>query len=234
MQSGPKNISDLWRSSWVDLLSRYRDIDQNVSRGTIERLEIHFKLLCQWNSKINLVSKNSKQSASDVFPQLHWLSRHYLDSLQLVNHIPQKVNTMIDLGSGAGFPGLVLGACFPNNCVHLFERDKRKASFLEITAAQMKVNVNVHIKDLDRAICDNLTIKGDIITARALRPLDQLIEYAHAFIDDDGMLLAHKGKNWQVEVQHAQKKYAFDLQAIPSITEAEACILKIKNIKSHC
>src|ERR1700722_13861594 len=135
----------------------------NVSRETIERLTIYQNLLKEWQQKVNLVS-------SSTLP--HMWERHFQDSLQLLPYLPRENASLIDLGSGAGFPGLVLALSRPETLkVTLIESDLKKCLFLEIVSRETKISVTI-IRERIEALRE--TLKGDIITARGLAPLSLL------------------------------------------------------------
>ena len=192
----------------------------NVSRETIERLTIYQNLLKEWQQKVNLVS-------SSTLP--HMWERHFQDSLQLLPYLPRENASLIDLGSGAGFPGLVLALSRPETLkVTLIESDLKKCLFLEIVSRETKISVTI-IRERIEALRE--TLKGDIITARGLAPLSLLFGYAVPFMKEDTIGLFLKGKNVEKEIQEAQKKWEFDLEIFPSLTDSKARILKIKHPK---
>jgi 16S rRNA (guanine527-N7)-methyltransferase len=146
-----------------------------VSRETAARLDRFVALLLQWQAKINLI-------APSTIPEL-W-TRHVADSLQLLALAPDA-RVWIDLGSGAGFPGLVLGCALadkPGSVVHLVESNVKRAAFLReairVTGAPAIVEP-VHIED----IAQNQGLKADAVTARALAPLDRLLQLAYPWIE---------------------------------------------------
>ncbi len=192
----------------------------NVSRETIERLKIYQNLLESWQKKINLVS-------SSTIPFL-W-KRHFEDSLQLSSYLPEGSATLIDLGSGAGFPGLVLAIAHPEKLkVTLVESDFKKCLFLENVSRETKTSVIVlrsRIESLKESV------KGDIITARGLAPLSELLNYTSPLMKENAIALFLKGKEVEKEIQEAQRKWKFDLEILPSISDPEGRILKIEHPK---
>lgn len=186
-----------------------------VSRETIEQLTLYQKYLEQWQKKINLVSK---ATLPDVW------KRHFEDSLQLLKYIPEQKLNLIDMGSGAGFPGLVLAMARPNQlCVTLVEADQRKSLFLENVSRETKTSVTL----LNERIEKLKNIKADVITARALCPLNQLFEYAFHLLTEKSVCLFHKGKGVEKEIEEAKKNWNFELEIIPSITDSEGKIIKV-------
>jgi 16S rRNA (guanine527-N7)-methyltransferase len=143
----------------------------NVSRETIEHLELYAGMLIEWNAIHNLVSKNS-------LPYL-W-QRHILDSAQLARYVPDTALSLVDLGSGAGFPGLVLSEMLRERAgfrTVLFEATGKKCRFLEAVAERLGLEIEVRNARVETAQPE----KFDVITARALAPLDELFAYTHRF-----------------------------------------------------
>jgi 16S rRNA (guanine527-N7)-methyltransferase len=192
---------------------------KNVSRETMERLQTYKILLETWQRKINLI-------APSTLPHL-W-ERHFEDSLQLLPFLPEKKCTLIDLGSGAGFPGLVLAICRGEDMdVTLIESDLRKCLFLENVSRETFLKVNVV-----RSRIESLSgIKGDVITARGLAPLSRLLEYAHPFMHETSFCLFLKGKETEKEIEMAKKNWEFCLEIFPSLTDARGRILKLSSLK---
>ncbi len=194
---------------------------RSVSRETTERLEHYLALLKKWQKAINLVGPKTLQDAR---------SRHFIDSAQLSAHIPQ--NTKIaDLGSGAGFPGLVLAMIRPDLDVSLVESDQRKAQFLKTVSRETHTAVNIHNERVENII-EN--IAPDIITARALSSLKELLDYTAPCLiaSPDIKMVLLKGRQVDQEIDEAQKFYSFDFEKSPSITDPASCVLSITHIKS--
>jgi 16S rRNA (guanine527-N7)-methyltransferase len=193
----------------------------NVSRETIERLKEYHNLLKKWNTVINLVGRNT---IDDIW------TRHFLDSAQLWGLRPEETTTWLDLGSGAGFPGLVVAVLAiednPKLTVELVESDERKSAFL-ITASQiLGVNTKVHTHRIE-----NMHHHGpDVISARALASLTALFEYSEPLMTTSTELLFQKGKNCDLELTDARKNWIFELQKSTSVTNSDGVILKIKGL----
>lgn len=162
-----------------------------VSRETAERLDAFADLLLTWNRRINLVSA---QDAAGL------RQRHIEDSLQLLPLLPVGQGPLLDIGSGGGFPGLVLAAAAPGRAVHLVESDRRKAAFLATAAARLGLpQVVVHAaraEDLDLAAMAGLT-------ARAFAPLVRILPLAGRFLARDGVAILPKGRTAEAEVDAA-------------------------------
>lgn len=187
-----------------------------VSRETLGRLEAFVATLKRWQKAINLVGPSTLP--------LVW-ERHILDSAQLEPLIPQEARTLADLGTGAGFPGLVLAAMRPDLQVTLVEADARKAAFLGEAARQMALPVppRVVVARIEAAPPS----RADVITARALAPLDQLLAWADRHRNDHAISLFHKGKGWQGELTQAMKSWDLSTQPLASATDRDAVILRI-------
>ncbi len=191
-----------------------------ISPLAYRRLKIYKNLLETWQKKVNLVSSST---LSDLW------DRHFQDSLQLLPYISEKAETLIDLGSGAGFPGLVLVIAKPEQLkVSLVESDLKKCLFLENVSRETKVDVTI-LRERIESISEK--IKGDVITARGLAPLRLLLEYAFPLMKQTTTLLFLKGKDVEKEILEAQKKWEFDLEIFPSLTDSRARILKIEHPK---
>lgn len=189
----------------------------NVSRETQEKLEIYVALLQQWNTKINLVSKQSGDQIWD---------RHMGDSLQLANLVEPWVKSMVDFGSGGGFPGLVL-AIVTGLPTTLVESDIRKTVFLREVARQTSSNVTVLCKRIEQIEIP----KTDLITARALASLDILLSFSEGLLTEKGYCLFLKGRQVDDEIIEAQLNWKLDMQKIPSKTSPDGSIVKINQFK---
>jgi len=184
-----------------------------VSRETLARLQAHAEMLIRWNRRINLVAASTLADP--------W-RRHFLDSMQLLPLIPGKARVLVDLGSGAGFPGLVLAAA-TDLAVHLVERDQRKAVFLREVMRVSGIKAEVHVAD---AAVVGLP-SADVITARAFAPLAEILGIAHRIIRRDGITLLPKGRNVREELTFARKTWKMHVESIPSQTDSFGVILAI-------
>lgn len=188
-----------------------------VSRETIERLNAYAALLLRWNQTINLISKHDEPD--------FW-QRHVEDALQLQPHMPPNLDRFIDLGSGAGIPGLIL-AIASDVHVHLVESDQRKSAFLLEAIRVTQAPASVHTARIEVV----QLLPARLVTARALAPLAQLIGLAERFIGQDGILLAPKGHRAEVELTAARAQWHMTLDRAPSKTSADATILKISEVR---
>jgi 16S rRNA (guanine527-N7)-methyltransferase len=190
---------------------------RNVPRGTLDRLEHYAAMLGEWNTKFNLVSEST-------LPQV-W-TRHFMDSAQLMKFIPDTVRTVADLGSGAGFPGLVLSIMGAQK-TYLIESTGKKANFLRAVIEELKLNAVVHQERVE-----NLeNFKVDIVTARALAPLKDILKLSKPLMKKDSICLFLKGKNAPVELTESAKYWKFDCETVPSISDSSGSVLIIKNIR---
>src|SRR5690348_9508611 len=146
-----------------------------VSRETLERLQAYVALLTAWNRRINLVSANT---IGDVW------RRHILDCAQLAKHLPRATRVVVDLGAGAGLPGLILAAIGVPE-MHLVESDLRKAAFLREAARIMDVAVTLHPERIEKTAA----FPADAVVARACATLIQLIDFSEKFISEQTICL---------------------------------------------
>jgi len=190
----------------------------SVSRETLQRLRTYVDLLESWNGRINLVSPASLQ---DVW------RRHILDSGQLLRHLPTATRILVDLGSGAGFPGLVL-AILGVPEVHLIESDQRKAAFLREAARVSGTTVTIHAQRIE-------SVKGfaaDVVTARALAPLAQLLDWSAPFLGRHTVCLFLKGAEGPNELTAASRRWIMGTQVLASLTDPTGHILRVEEL-SH-
>ena len=193
----------------------------NVSRETVDRLEVFADLVKKWNRTINLVSKSTINEI--------W-SRHIIDSAQLFIHKSPSANNWLDMGSGGGFPGVVLSILSAELAkdmqITLIESDQRKATFLRTAVRELSLQAEVKTVRIE----DLPLIKVDVVSARAFAPLEQLLVPTEKLITSNGVAIFPKGKTWDDEIEKARRSWNFDIVAEPSITDNEARILKLWNI----
>jgi 16S rRNA (guanine527-N7)-methyltransferase len=188
-----------------------------VSRETLARLKAYADILADWNVRHNLVAKST-------LPDL-W-QRHFWDSAQLAPLIPLPAHSLADLGSGAGFPGLVLAVMLPGLSVTLHEATTKKCAFLQLAAERMGVPVtirNVRLEDL-------APTRFDVVTARALAPLPQLLGYAQNFTGPNSVCLFLKGQNVGAELTEAHKYWNIKASQVPSQTDPSAAIVIVREL----
>ncbi|MFT8418292.1 MAG: 16S rRNA (guanine(527)-N(7))-methyltransferase RsmG [Acetobacter sp.] len=185
-----------------------------VSRETEERLQAYMALLKKWNERINLVSPRDMDNL--------W-ERHILDSLQLVPLIKGH-RQFVDMGSGGGFPGIVVGIAADIPGV-LIESDQRKAAFLREAARITGARLSIEPCRLDRAEVQ----PAPVVTARALAPLDKLLEWARPLLEPNGVGLFLKGRQAEQEIEEAARTWRFDVRSWPSKTSPDGVILEVSN-----
>lgn len=190
----------------------------NVSRETLGRLQVFGALLEKWTPRINLVSR---ASLADFW------TRHISDSIQVFNSAP-ACDHWVDIGSGGGFPGLVAAIMAvetrPGCRFTLIESDQRKSAFLRTVIRETQVNARVLAERIEKAPPQ----QADVLSARALADLTQLLMYAQQHLAEGGTALFPKGVTWQKELSDARDRWRFDVEVIESNTQPEAAILKIK------
>jgi 16S rRNA (guanine(527)-N(7))-methyltransferase RsmG len=192
-----------------------------VSRETADKLRTFVDLLLRWNRRINLVSA---RSAEDVW------RRHVVDSLQLLPLLPVEDDgpaPLLDIGSGAGFPGLVLAVATGRD-TGLVEADKRKAAFLAEASGRLGLsNVEVHAKRIEDAALP----RTRVLTARALAPLPELLRHAHALLSPGGVALFPKGRTAEEELTSASRDWMMRVEQFPSRTDPASTILRISEVR---
>lgn len=188
-----------------------------VSRETLARLKAYADMLLDWNERHNLVARST-------LPDL-W-QRHFWDSAQLAPLIPDTAKTLADLGSGAGFPGLVLAALRPELAVTLHEATTKKCAFLQAAADRMGLRVSIA-----NARMEDLSPRPfDVVTARACAPLPQLLEYAHRFMSPNSVCLFLKGQNVGSELTEAAKYWNIKVSQVPSQTDPSGAIVTVREL----
>lgn len=193
----------------------------DVSRETLARLKAYIGLLAEWNARHNLVSKNSLE---------HVWERHVWDSAQLLRFVPESADSLVDLGSGAGFPGLVLAVMLrarPGFKTVLYESIAKKCRFLEAAAARMQIAVEVRNARMEEARPEPF----DLVTARACAPLTRLLGYARPFQGLRTTNLFLKGQNVEAELTEARTSWKLNAVRHESLTDPSGAILEIRDIE---
>jgi 16S rRNA (guanine527-N7)-methyltransferase len=194
-----------------------------VSRETISKLSAYEALLRQWQKTINLVAPSTLDTVWD---------RHFADSAQLLALAPAGARRWLDLGSGAGFPGLVLAVLLAErgaSNMTLMESDQRKAAFLREAARQTGVPVDILCERIEKGATQ---AKVDVITARALAPLPRLLDLAAPYFADDSLGLFLKGREAQAEVEAARERWDFGLALHPSLTDSEGRVVAVRALQA--
>lgn len=193
--------------------------DFGVSRETDQGLGDYLALLRRWTARINLVA--------DAPDAMLW-ERHIIDSLQLAPLLADaRPGPLVDLGSGAGFPGLVLAAA--TGCeTHLIESDRRKCAFLtEAVRTLGLTQVHIHPSRIEATILP----PAAIVTARALAPLATLLPHAHRILAPDGIAVFPKGRTAEQELTEAAPAWMMRIERFPSRTDPAATILRLSEIR---
>lgn len=204
MQLGPEEFKEL----------------SGISNENFERLVVYVDLLKKWQNKMNLVGKNS---LFDVW------SRHILDSTQLSKFITPRMMAIADIGTGAGFPGMVLAIIKQKKDreIHLIESNQRKCAFLREASLATQAGVFIHNERVE-SITD---LSVDLAVSRAVASVEKLLEFSNFILKKDGQCLFLKGKKWRDELTQAQLKWMMNETIIQSLTDKTGKILKLKEIR---
>ncbi len=194
----------------------------HVSRETLAQLIVYKEFLEETQARLNLVGPST-------LPEV-W-SRHFLDSAQLLPLIPNGARRVVDLGSGAGFPGLVLAILAPRLEVHLVEGNRHKAGFLAEVARRTGAarRVTIHATRIAHAT-PKLAQSADVVTARALAELEELLGLAAPLLKPEGIALFPKGARAEAELTRASKRWKMRAERIPSRSDPAGTILGISSL----
>ena len=186
----------------------------DVSRETLEAFA---KLLMRWTSRINLVG-----SADDF----ELWDRHIMDCTRLIDLIPPGRRRYLDIGTGAGLPGLVIAILRPDLEAILIEADRRKCAFLRAVRRELSLAISIHCSRIESVD----PVAADVISARALAPLSQLLDLSVPHGRQETMYLFPKGARWEQEVLTAREKWSFDVKPVFPARGSAGPILQIKNV----
>lgn len=189
-----------------------------VSRESGQRLDLYVSLLLTWQARINLIGPST---GDDIW------TRHVADALQLLALLPEDLESLADLGSGAGIPGLILAIARPIEA-HLFESNLKKGAFLREAARQTAARAHIHSTRIEQAASAAARLKVGAVTARALAPLPKLLDYAAPFIENGAIGYFHKGQDVDAELTDATKSWKLQLEKHPSMTDSRGMILVVK------
>lgn len=192
-----------------------------VSRETMLRLQSFEQIFDKWAPRINLVAA----STTNDFWQ-----RHIADSAQLLL-IEPDMKQIVDLGSGGGFPGIVLAILLNNvdgGRVNLIESNRKKTAFLQAARAACAPRAQIHARRIEEAI-KNIPVP-EVVTARALAPLPSLFDLAEDHLTGGAVGLFHKGRGFKQELEESRANWRFDLVTHQSEIDAESVILEIRNL----
>ena len=214
----------------------------DVSRETCGRLEVYADLLRHWQKVQNLVAPSTLEVV--------W-TRHMADSLQLLALAPEA-RTWMDLGSGAGFPGMVIAIALSESGVrrsltsasggagltparpprvHLVESNARKCAFLAEVARKTRAPVEIHGERIEFLVEKRRIESVDVVTARALAPLGKLLGFAHPFLSAGTQCLFLKGRDVTHEIEEAREHWTFEARLVPSLTDAHGRIVCLSAVK---
>ncbi len=193
----------------------------SVSRETFDRLLAFESMFHKWCKRINL---SAASTLTDVW------TRHILDSAQLLRLAPNAMQ-WLDLGSGGGFPGLILAFLFaerPGAHVDLIESNRKKAGFLQAAVGEFNLPATVHAKRI--ADVGGAVDRPEVVTARALAPLGQLLAATEPWLNKGSSGLFHKGRDYRTEVQESLHLWSFDLVEHPSKVDPQGVVLEISRL----
>lgn len=195
----------------------------NVSRETLQKLKDFKALLLEWNQKINLVSKNAENELD---------FRHILDSLQLVDHIKNTAKLIIDIGSGSGFPGIVLAIALqeknPTARIVLIESITKKTVYLKDVCSCLELtNVKVINNRIENVVFKN----ADYITARAVAAIDKIFNFTKSVYSKNTCFLLLKGKSGTTELEEAKKKWSFKIKSFANKYCADGYLYEIFDLR---
>lgn len=189
----------------------------NLNKIQVEKIEFFITSIINHNQHTNLVGKSTIENIWD---------RHVLDCLQLTKYISNKKLKILDLGTGAGLPGVLLSIIGYQN-VLMIDSIKKKTDFVKKIVKELSLSAKIQNKRIEKTP----TSQQDIILSRALAPLIKLLTYARMHSNKNTTSLFLKGRNVNNEIDKAMKEYFFDFEKIESISSGDGCILQIKNIK---
>lgn len=207
-------IQTFWRPEETSLEKIGDFLD--VPRETQEKLDCYVQLLIKWQARINLIS-------SKTLPEI-W-HRHILDSAQLVSYLPKTPSVILDMGSGAGLPGVIL-AILTRHQLHLVESDSRKIAFMRTALRETGTSAILHEQRMEAVPA----LRPDIITARALAPLSQLITLASGQHHEKIEYLFLKGREAKQELTALPACPKMEAECLPSMTDSQASIIRLKPI----
>ena len=193
-----------------------------VSRETIESLNIYENLLIENNTKLNLISKSTENILK---------TRHILDSAQVIDFINKNSKICADLGTGAGFPGIVLSILFRERKypirVDLYEKSPKKCQFLLKVVKELDLNVSV----LEKNVFEQKNLEADTVVARAFKPIQSIFEIVTKNFKDFKNLILFLGKNGKQTLLDASKVWEFEYKERKSITSDDSLIINIKKVR---
>lgn len=196
-----------------------------VTPATKQVLEHFVRLLAEWQRVHNLVAPST---LDDVW------TRHVADSFQLIEHAPSGWREWVDLGSGAGFPGIVVAIAskgHPKRHVTLVESNAKKAAFLRASIREAGINTSV-AKERIQAHAQRFGRNADVVSARALAPLPELLALGELYANPDTVMLFLKGREYVHELRSASQSFDFDVVDSKSATDSGGHVLAIRNVRA--
>ncbi len=189
----------------------------NLNKLQVEKIDFFINSITNYNKHTNLIGKSTIENFWD---------RHILDCLQLTKYIKNKKLRIVDLGTGAGLPGILLSIVGYQK-VLMIESARKKTDFIKKTIKELSLSAIIQNKRIEKPPRS----KHDFIVSRALAPLNKLLTYARMYSNKNTTSLFLKGRNVNSEIDAAMKKFFFDFEKIKSSSSSEGCVLQIKNIK---
>jgi 16S rRNA (guanine527-N7)-methyltransferase len=209
------------RKLQIDTFNRY----YQVSRETITSLKNYEDMLIKGNNSLNLIGKSTIKQI--------W-NRHILDSFQVVDFIDKNDKTLIDLGSGAGLPGIILAIAAKNKKnplkIYLIDKSKKKTNFLKETVKKLNLNINVICKNIFE---DEREIDSDVLIARAFKPLPTILKLIHNKEIKYKKFFVFLGKTGKEELLLASKIWDIQYKQHMSVTNSDSLIIEINNLKKR-
>ena len=208
-----------------EILNKYQLLkDQNVPRETLEDFEKFIDMLQKGNEEINIISKETAKK--EVIRE-----RHIVDSAQVIDFIDLKSNTIIDIGSGGGLPGIILSIMLKNMKnsakVCLYEKSHHKSVFLRNVSRDLKLNTEI----MQQNIFEAKDLESGTVMARAFKPMPVILELVYKNFCKYNNLILFMGKNGEKILEDSLKNWDFDYEKKQSITSEGSFMLNIKNIK---
>ena len=208
-----------------EILNKYPQLNQlNVSRETCLDFEKLISMIIDKNKEINLISKETANN--DVIRE-----RHIVDSAQVIEFVDLNSNTTTDLGTGGGFPGIVVGIMIKNKQkdvkMKLYEKSHHKSSFLREVSRKLNLNTEV----IQRDVFETAELKSGTIMARAFKPLPIILDLVYKNFSRYKNLIVFMGKNGEKVLEETLINWDFDFEKKKSITSEDSFLLNIKNIK---
>lgn len=194
-----------------------------ISDQVVDRLECYEQLLKRWQSAVNLVAPKTLDEV--------W-HRHFADSAQLAPLIPVNAKSVVDLGSGGGFPVLVLAIVLADRGLKFtaVESDQRKCAFLRDVARAVEIDVKVLSTRIESDASVRTVGTADVVTARALAPLSRLFALARPYCETSTVCVFPKGRDVSSELEDARRAWRFAVELVPSLTDRDAKIAVVKDL----